>query len=60
MGYPTPSSKNKGRSRCGEEAMLEYVAYALLGVVMLICLLYGTMSPEAEERPKKKRPEPRQ
>jgi len=31
--------------------MLEYLAYALLGVVMIACVLYGTMSPEAEEPP---------
>jgi len=34
---------------CGEEEMLEYLAYALLGLVMIGCVLYGTMSPEAED-----------
>jgi hypothetical protein len=29
--------------------MLEYLAYALLGVVTIGCLLYVTMSPEAED-----------
>jgi hypothetical protein len=37
--------------------MLEYVAYALLGLVMLGCLLYVTMSPEAEDPPPTKRPD---
>jgi hypothetical protein len=32
--------------------MLEYVAYTLLGVVTIGCLLYVTMSPEAEDAPK--------
>ena len=36
----------------GEAQMLEYVAYALLGVATIGCLLYVTMSPEAEETPK--------
>jgi hypothetical protein len=38
--------------------MLEYVAYALLGVVTVGCLLYVTMSPEAEDAPKP--PDPKQ
>jgi hypothetical protein len=37
--------------------MLEYLAYALLGAVMIGCVLYGTMSPEAEDHPK--RPDPK-
>jgi len=37
--------------------MLEYVAYALLGLVLICGLLYVTMSPEAEEPPK--RPDPK-
>jgi hypothetical protein len=37
--------------------MLEYVAFTLLGVVMIGCLLYVTMSPEAEEPPRAKRPD---
>jgi hypothetical protein len=37
--------------------MLEYVAYALLGLVMIGCLLYVTMSPEAEEPPRANSPE---
>jgi hypothetical protein len=40
--------------------MLEYVAYALLGLVMIGGLLYVTMSPETEEPPKPKGPEPNQ
>ena len=32
--------------------MIEYVAYAVLGAVMICRLLYVTMSPEAEDRPK--------
>jgi hypothetical protein len=32
--------------------MLEYVAYALFGFVILGGLLYVTMSPEVEEPPK--------
>jgi hypothetical protein len=36
--------------------MLEYLAYALLGVVMIGCLLYVTMSPEAEDPPKRRNP----
>jgi hypothetical protein len=40
--------------------MLEYVAYALLGLVMIGCLLYVTMSPEVEERPSAKRSDPEQ
>jgi len=38
--------------------MLEYVAVALLGLVLIGGLLYVTMSPEAEEPPN--RPEPKQ
>ena len=37
--------------------MLEYVAYALLGRVMIGGLLCVTMSPEAEDHPK--RPDPK-
>jgi hypothetical protein len=40
--------------------MLEYVVYALLGVLTIGCLLYVTMSPEAEDAPKSKRPDPQQ
>jgi hypothetical protein len=40
--------------------MLEYVAYALLGLVMIGGLLYVTMSPEAEDPPNPKRPERKQ
>jgi hypothetical protein len=40
--------------------MLEYVAYALLGLVMIGGLLYVMMSPEAEDPPNPKRPEPKQ
>jgi hypothetical protein len=38
--------------------MLEYLAYALLGVVMIGSLLYVTMSPEAEGPPNPKSPDP--
>jgi hypothetical protein len=37
--------------------MLEYVAYALLGLLILGGLLYVTMSPEVEQPPK--RPDPK-
>jgi hypothetical protein len=37
--------------------MLEYVTYALLGLVMVGCLLYVTMSAEAEEPSRAKRPD---
>jgi hypothetical protein len=40
--------------------MLEYLAYALLGLVLIGGLLYVTMPPEAEELPIPKRPEPKQ
>jgi hypothetical protein len=36
--------------------MLEYVAYALLGLVLIGGLLYVTMSPEAEDPPKRSDP----
>lgn len=52
--------KSKFCSRCGEEEMLEYVASALLGLVMIGCMLYVTMSPEADEPPDSKRPDPKQ
>ena len=39
--------------------MLEYLAYALLGVVMIGGLLYVTMSPEAEDPPTPKSPDPK-
>jgi hypothetical protein len=37
--------------------MLEYFAFALLGLVMVGCLLYVTMSAEAEEPPRASRPD---
>ena len=40
--------------------MLEYVAYALLGLVMVGGLLYVTMSPEAEEPARAKQPDHKQ
>jgi hypothetical protein len=40
--------------------MLEYAACTLLGFVMIGCLLYVTMSPEAEDAPKPKRPDHKQ
>jgi hypothetical protein len=39
--------------------MLEYVAYALLGLVVLGALLYVTMSPEVERPPRPKSPDPK-
>jgi hypothetical protein len=43
-----------------EEEMLEYIAIAFLGLVTIGCLLYVTMSPEAEEAPNSKRPDHKQ
>jgi hypothetical protein len=40
--------------------MLEYVANALRGLVMIGCLLYVTMSPETKDSPNSKRPDPKQ
>ena len=40
--------------------MLENFAYALLGLVMVGCLLKFTMSPEVEDRRSPKRPTPEQ
>jgi hypothetical protein len=40
--------------------MLEYVAYALLGVVTICSLLYVTMSPETEDAPAASPPDPEQ
>jgi hypothetical protein len=40
--------------------MLENVAYALIGLLILSGLLYVTMSPEADHRPTPKPPEPNQ
>jgi hypothetical protein len=40
--------------------MLEYVAHALLGLLILGGLLYVTMSPEVEQPPTPKPPEPNQ
>jgi hypothetical protein len=40
--------------------MLEYLAYGLLGLVAIGCLLYVTMSPEIEERPNPDRPASKQ
>jgi hypothetical protein len=39
--------------------MLEYVAYALLGAVIVGGLLYVTLSPEVEDARKPKRPDPK-
>jgi hypothetical protein len=51
---PLAGSERRATERRGvaEEDMLEYVAYALLGLVILGGLLYVTMSPEVEEPPK--------
>jgi hypothetical protein len=40
--------------------MLEYVAYVLLGAVMVCGLLYVTMIPEMEDARKPKRHDPKQ
>jgi hypothetical protein len=40
--------------------MLEYVAYTLLGLLTTGCLPYATMSPEADDAPKSKQPDPKQ
>jgi hypothetical protein len=40
--------------------MLEYVSYALLGLVMIGCVLYVTLSPEAEDPPNPKQRDPKQ
>ena len=43
-----------------EKKMVEYAAYALFGLVIIGGLLYVTMSPEVEHRPKPRRPDPKQ
>ena len=40
--------------------MLEYAAYALLGLLILGALLYVTMSAEVEHPPTSKQPDPEQ
>lgn len=40
--------------------MMEYVSSALLGLVMIGCMLYVTISPEVEEPPSPKRPDLKQ
>jgi hypothetical protein len=42
------------RSRCRQEDMLEYIAYALLALAMIGCVLYVLMCPEAEDPPRPK------
>jgi hypothetical protein len=39
--------------------MLEYITLALLGIAMIGCLLYVTMSREAEDPPNRKSPDPK-
>jgi hypothetical protein len=39
--------------------MLQYLAYALFGVVMIGCLLYVMSALETEEAKSSKRPEPK-
>jgi hypothetical protein len=39
--------------------MFEYVAYALLGLVMVGALLYVTMSPETDDAPNPNGPDPK-
>lgn len=40
--------------------MLEYVAYALLGLVMIGCMIYVVLSPETEDPSNSKRPDRKQ
>ena len=40
--------------------MWEYLAYAFLGLVMIGCVLYVTMSPEVEDVPNPKRSNPKE
>jgi hypothetical protein len=40
--------------------MLEYAAYALIGLVTIGCMLYVTMSSEVEHPQQSKPPEPKQ
>ena len=39
--------------------MLEYFAYALLGLLVIGSILYVTLSPEVEEPPTPKGPDPK-
>jgi hypothetical protein len=59
--FNAPSSNNNQlNSRCGDRDMLEYVAYAVLGVVMICGLLYVTLSPEVEKTSKSEPPNHKQ
>ena len=51
--------KQKSLSVGREERMLEYLAYALLGLAVIGSLLYVTLSPETEDPPNPKRPDPK-
>ena len=58
----TPFTRGKKRKSLpvrGEERMLEYFAYALLGLLVIGCILYVTLSPEVEEPPAPKGPDPK-
>lgn len=58
LGFRENPREGVGGSRAfGEDEMLEYLAYALLALVMIGCLLYVTMSPEAEDPPNPNRPD---
>ena len=57
--HRVPRQKQKSPSTRGEEAMLEYFAYALLSLLVIGCILYVTLSPEVEEPPTPKRPDPK-
>jgi hypothetical protein len=46
-----------GADEWWRRTMLAYAAYTLIGFVMIGCLLYVTMSPEAEDAPNPKRPD---
>ena len=51
-----PSSNDEAQSHCGEEHMLEYVAYALLGVLTMV--VYFTLRcPRGRRRSKAARPQ---
>ena len=39
---------------------MEYLSYALLGVLIIACLLYVTMSAEVEDVPNPKRSKPKE
>ena len=61
MTVTTTSALNETQvASRGGNRMLEYVAYALLGLLTIGCLLYVTTSPEVEDAPKSKRSDSKQ